>query len=203
MLHRTAPSAVRSLLWGYWVLGWGHKRRYMSSVRLTGLCIAAWMPISFARCSSSHRHIQNAKCVNAFSTPMAPFIRTSVGMWIILQEKGVHQIRRRMGNDYNFHQPSSWSSVLFCSFLCCYLTEVELCPSFVFSFASFCSIAAEWLYWWEWHYPYGTTDGGEGSPFAPQSLPELEHPIKYPVGLVCCYLCLQALLIIRQLPGSN
>ena len=25
MLHRTAPSAVCSLLWGYWALGWGHK----------------------------------------------------------------------------------------------------------------------------------------------------------------------------------
>jgi len=53
------------------------------------------------------------------------------------------------------------------------------------------------------HYLHTTTDGGEGSPFAPQPFPELEHPIKYPVGLVCCYLCLQALLIVRQLPGSN
>ena len=89
---------------------------------------------------------------------------------------------------------------LFCSYLCCIWPAVELCTSFVFLFLSCISIL----------FLLSDYTGGNCTIYtlplmgvAPQPLPELEHPIKYPVGLVCCYLCLQALLIIRQLPGSN
>ena len=46
MLHRTAPSAVCSLFWGYWVLGRGRKGD-VSSVRQTSLCIVVRMPTTF------------------------------------------------------------------------------------------------------------------------------------------------------------
>ena len=75
MFHRTASSAVCSLLWGYWVLGWGHKGETYEFSKAHRFVHCGGMPTSFARCSSCHRHIQYAECVTAFSTKMEPLIQ--------------------------------------------------------------------------------------------------------------------------------
>jgi len=97
--------------------GVGAQGKLTRSVRPNRFVCCGAVTTSFVRCSSSHRHIQNAECVTAFSTSMAPFIQTFVGLWIIFfarQERdtrescmidaigGKNQIGRKIGKNYRY-----------------------------------------------------------------------------------------------------
>lgn len=97
--------------------GVGAQGKLTRSVRPNRFVCCGAVTTSFVKCSSSHRHIQNAECVTAFSTSMAPFIQTFVGLWIIFfarQERdtrescmidaigGKNQIGRKIGKNYRY-----------------------------------------------------------------------------------------------------